>query len=148
MTLGALRDPAVDVVAEGTVKGGVLACVLPELIDLLRVTGDAGLRDIPVIGDLHRPVRIFVTGKAALELVVRLSAVAVAALRNGFLYLGRMTGMTAFASHVLVLPSRGCQVRRRGRMALRAEIACLSGLGLRGRGAFLKCKRRDPHEQE
>ena len=46
VTLRALRDLAVDVMTDGAVKGGMLALIVPELSDLLRVTGEAGIRYI------------------------------------------------------------------------------------------------------
>ena len=46
VALGALRDLPVDAVTGRTIKRRMLALVLPELGDLLRVTGQTGIRNI------------------------------------------------------------------------------------------------------
>jgi len=46
VTLRALRDLAMDVMAHGTVKGGMLALKVPELCNLISVTGETGVRNI------------------------------------------------------------------------------------------------------
>jgi len=50
----------------------MLALIVPELIDLLRVAGETGFRDIPGKGNVQRSVRILMTTEASLEFVVRL----------------------------------------------------------------------------
>ena len=126
----------------------MLALIVPELLDLLRVAGKTGLRDIAGEGNVQRCVRILMATEASLEFVVRLSHMAVVALGNGFLHGRRMTDMTAHASHVLVFPAGGGQVRRRRGMAFNAVIVGQNRLGLRRRGAAIHQKQRDPHEQE
>ena len=100
----------------------MLALNVPELIDLLRVAGETGFRDIPGKGNVQRSVRILMTTEASLEFVVRLSHVAVVAMGNGLLHGRRMTDMTAHASHLLVFSAGGGQVRRRSGMAFNAVI--------------------------
>ena len=46
VALGALRDLAVDVMALGAVKGGMLALEFPELLNLLRMAGETGVRNV------------------------------------------------------------------------------------------------------
>jgi len=46
VALGALRDLAVDAVTGGTVKAGMLALIVPELGNLLRMAGETGICDI------------------------------------------------------------------------------------------------------
>jgi hypothetical protein len=52
VALSTLGDLAVNAVTGGTVQGGMFALVLPELSDLLRVTAQAGIRDISCEGDV------------------------------------------------------------------------------------------------
>jgi hypothetical protein len=46
VALGALRDLAVNVMTLGTVKGGMLALVFPELLDLRRMAGETSVRNV------------------------------------------------------------------------------------------------------
>ena len=79
--------------------------VLLQLSDLLRVAGKTGVRYIVRKRDLQGRMGVPVAAKTPLEFEVRLPHVAVAALRNGFLYGRRMAFMTTRTPHVLVLPS-------------------------------------------
>ena len=46
VTLGALRDLAVDIVAFGAVKGSMLALEFPELLNLRRMAGETSVRNV------------------------------------------------------------------------------------------------------
>ncbi len=81
----------------------MLALVLPELLDLRRMAGETGIRDIPGERNVHWRVRVVMTREAAREFVVCLSRMTVATPGNGFLHGRRMTYMTALTSHGLVL---------------------------------------------
>ena len=105
VTLGALRDLAVDRVTERTVKRSMFALIFPELRNLLRMAGGTGVSYFALEGNVQRLMRVLVTAQAALKLEVRLSHMALAAERNGFLDLRRMSDMTACAPDVLVLSS-------------------------------------------
>ena len=105
VALRALRDLAVDIMAHRTGNGRVLALVLFELLVLLRMAGEAGIRHVVRKRDLEWGVRISVTTEASLQFEVRFSPVAVTALRDRFLDRGRVAVMTACTPYVLVLSS-------------------------------------------
>jgi len=112
VTLGALRDLAVDAVAEGTVKGSMFALIVPELGNLLRVAGDTGISHFTCKRNVQRSMRVFVTAQTSFKFEVGLSHMAVAALWNRFLDFRRMSDMTAYTPYILVLPSGLCNVSR------------------------------------
>jgi len=72
VALGALRDFAVDTVTEGTVKGAMFALIVPELGNLLRVTGDAHICYFACKRNVQRRMRVLVTVQASLNLEVGL----------------------------------------------------------------------------
>lgn len=82
VALGTGRDFAVYVVAVGAVKGRVLALIFTKLGNLLDVAGEAGVRQVLAERDVLGLVRVFVTLKALVQLVVSLAFVALAALGN------------------------------------------------------------------
>lgn len=79
VALGALGDLAVDIVAIGAVLGRVLALILAQLLDLVRMAGKAGLGHGLVEGHLQRCMGVFVALQAVLLRIVRFSLMALAA---------------------------------------------------------------------
>jgi hypothetical protein len=147
VALGALRDLAVDVVTGRTVKGGMLALVLPQLSDLLRVACDTGICYIAGKGNVQRRMRVFVATETALKVEVRLSHMAVAALRDGFLNCGRMADMTARTADVFVLSSGRCNVSRRSIMTFQTVFVCQNGLLLGRRHTGISENHRHQYSQ-
>ena len=100
VALGTQWNFAVRVVAEAASQCGVLALDLLQLDDLLGVAGKALVSDI--IGQLDNfwCMRIVVATQTGGKVVVRLTAMALAACRDNFLYRRRMTGMTILAAHL------------------------------------------------
>src|SRR5512135_2549874 len=83
VALGTLGFLAVDIMTEGTTLGAMLALVLLQLSNLLRMAGKTGVRYIVRKRDLQGCMGVPVAAKTPLEFEVRLPHVAVAALRNG-----------------------------------------------------------------
>ena len=127
VALRALRNLAVDIMAHRAGNGRVLALVLFELLVLLRMAGKAGIRHVVRKRDLERGVRISVAAETSLQFEVRLSPVAVAALRDRFLYRWRMAVMAARTPDILVLPSGGCYVSRGCSMTFHTVIISQTG---------------------
>ncbi len=96
----------------------MLALVFPELCDLLGVTGETRIRDIAAESNLQGRVRILVASQAGLELKVRFTHVALAALGDRLLYRWRMARMAVRTAHILMLPSGRSDVARGSCMAL------------------------------
>jgi len=84
-----------DTVACGAIKGGMLALVLPELRDLLSMASGTGIRDVARKCNLQGSVRVLVAGKTIFQFEMRLSHVALVALRDRVFYCRGMTGMAA-----------------------------------------------------
>jgi hypothetical protein len=141
MALSALRDLAVNIVTGGTVKGRMLALELFELIVLLRMAGETRIRDLTCKCYIQRRMRVLVTGKTALELVMGLPHMALIALRDRLFDRRRMTHMTACTPDILVFPTRGCYISRGRRMTFCTVIVCQSGL------RHCRCNARTDQEQ-
>ena len=146
VALGALRDLAVDTVTEGAVKGAMLALIVPELGNLLCVTGDAHICYFACKRNFQRSMRVLVTVQASLNLEVGLPHMALAALGDGFFDFRRMSDMTACTPNILVLSSCCCKVSRRSIVTLQTVFVCQSRFCLGSRGAGVSQKHRDTHD--
>ena len=71
---------------------------------------------------------IFVTVKAAFDLEMRLSHVALGTFGDGFLYCRRMSYVATSTSYACVLAAGGCYVSRRTGMTLHTVFVCHRGL--------------------
>ena len=91
MALGALRNLAMNIVAEGAVELGVLARICLELCNLRGVAGKARIGYITTEDDLFRLVRIFVALGTAAEFVVGFAFVALTAERDDLPVCRRVT---------------------------------------------------------
>lgn len=88
---GALRDLAVDFVTDRTIKNTMLALIVAELSNLLRVAGAALICNFAGKRHLQRYMGVHMTVEASLKLEMGLSLMALDALRN--LSMDRMTGV-------------------------------------------------------
>ena len=107
MTLGALRDFTVNVMAGGTILRRMFALELLKLIILFRVAGKTCGGNFAGERDVQRRMRILVTAETALELKMGFTHVALIALRNRLLDRRRMADMTARATNILVFSAPG-----------------------------------------
>lgn len=73
-------------------------------------------------------MRVFVAVEAASDLKMKLSPMALAALRDGFLHCRGMPDVAASASHAFVLSAGDVYVGRRIGMALHTVLVCQRGL--------------------
>lgn len=98
VALGTERNLAMHIVAEAAGQAGVFALDLLQLYDLLGMTGEALVGDVIGEFDDFRGMRIGVAALTSEKIVVRLTAVALAAGRDDFFNRRRMTGMTILAA--------------------------------------------------
>ena len=91
MAVGAVRDLAMRRMTCGTELFGVFARVLFQLLNLLRMTGKAGVGQIVGQGDVQRGMRVLVAVQAAFQLKVLFARVAHAALGNNVGVCGGVT---------------------------------------------------------
>ncbi len=82
MALQAFRNLAVHAVTGGAAQGRMFTLMLPQLSNLLGVAAQTRLGYVRCKGDLKRSVRVLVTAQTTLYFEVRLSHVALAALRD------------------------------------------------------------------
>jgi hypothetical protein len=100
----------------------MLALIIVELGNLLRMAGNTGICYFACKRDVQRRMRILVTTEASLKLEVGLPHVALAALGYGFLDFRRMSHMTACTPNILVLPSSRRYVSRRSIVTLQTVL--------------------------
>ena len=125
MALRAERDLAMGIVAERTGKCAVLALVCSELGDLGGMAGQARIGDSLGKGDHFRGMGILVAGETILQLEVRLVLMALAAVRDYFLYCRRMTHVTILAADLcFMFAPIGFDVGRGLSMTLNAIRIC------------------------
>ena len=122
MAFHAFRDNSVHRVAIRTGKIAMIALVLPELLDLLGMTGEAGIGHIVAEGYLERSVRVPVATQTALQIKVGFPGMTLAALGDVVFGLWTVGSVAVEARDGFVAPSRGCDVRGRRCMALYAII--------------------------
>jgi hypothetical protein len=84
MTLGAIRNFTMRIVAETAGKSRVLALVVAQFDDLAGMAGETGVSDVIAVGDFERGMGIRMTAHAGCQPVVRFSFVALAAERYDF----------------------------------------------------------------
>jgi hypothetical protein len=99
MAIHAGRGCSVFGVTGGAVHGAVEALELVELDFLLLMAGQAGCGEILGQTEFKRGMGVGMTFQASFQLVMAFSAVALAALRNYFHDVGRMSGMTIYAGY-------------------------------------------------
>ena len=110
MALGALRDLAVDVVTGCTVKTTMLALIVAELSNLLRVAGATRICYFACKRHVQRHMWVHVTFEAALKFEMELSLMALDALR--YLSMDRVTGGTVnCAMPALIVPELSILLR-------------------------------------
>jgi hypothetical protein len=113
----------------------MFALVVPELGNLLRVAGEAGICDIARKGNVQRRMGILVATEAAFDLEMRFPHMALGTLWYWFLHRRRVTDVAAAASDARVLSAGGCYISRRSGMTLYTVIICHRGLFLGGQCA-------------
>jgi hypothetical protein len=124
MALGALRGLAVHTMTSGTVQGSMLAPIVSELSNLPGMAGKTGVRNIVRESNIQRSMRVSVAVEAASDLEMGLCPMALAALRDGFLYQRRMSDVAGRAPHAPVLSAGGSYVGRRRGVALFTVFVC------------------------
>ncbi len=100
VALGTLRDFAMNVVAERTVKFAVLARTSLELGNLRGVTGQTRISHVTTKDDLFWLVRIPVALEAATKFEVRFTFMALTAERDDLLVCRRVTVVTVLTSYL------------------------------------------------
>ncbi|WP_367618952.1 hypothetical protein [Pelotalea chapellei] len=132
MALGTLRNLAVNIVAEAAGQLGVFTRDLFQFDDLRSMAGKAFVSN--VVGKLDNLgcVRIVVATQTVRQFLVRLVAVAHAALGNDiFLYCGGMANMAILACNIGLMCSTVClNIGRGGRVALDTIRIAQSNFGL------------------
>ena len=98
VALGAVRDPAVGVVARAAEERRMFAFVIAQLDDLTGMAGQAGVGNIRTKFYRERRVGIRVAAVASSQLVVRFPFVALAAERDDLPYCGRVPIVAVLAA--------------------------------------------------
>jgi hypothetical protein len=135
VALGALRDLAVDVVTGGTVKGGMFAFVIPELLNLQPVAVKTGV--FAGKGDIQRRVGVLMTVDAAgnFEMGLPRLQMTLAALRDRLRHFRRMTIVAADTRNAPVFPPGRRYFIHASGVALHAFFFFIPGLCLCRRSA-------------
>jgi hypothetical protein len=134
MAFHAFRNNSVHGVTIRAGKIRMIALVFPKLLDLLGVTGEAGVGHIVAEGYLERSVGVPVTIQATLQFEMGFTGVALTALRNVVLGLWTVRSVAIEAGDCIVGSPCGCNVRGWRGMALYAII--------RAQGRFCGCLRK------
>ncbi len=90
VTLGAIRNLSVGIMARAAVEFGMLAFVIAQLDDLRGMASQARTGDVSAHFDIQRRMRIEVATVAGIKLVMRLSGVALTAERDDLPCCGRV----------------------------------------------------------